>query len=54
MIYFWNLYKGSHTCIALLAQGYEVVVFDDFSNASEESIERIEKMAGKRPELMYC
>lgn len=44
-------YIGSHTCIALLAQGYEVVVFDDFSNASKESIERIEKIAGKRPEL---
>ena len=44
-------YIGSHTCIALLAQGYEVVVFDDFSNASKESIERIEKIVGKRPEL---
>lgn len=44
-------YIGSHTCIALLAQGYEVVVFDDFSNANKESIERIEKIAGKRPEL---
>ena len=44
-------YIGSHTCIALLAQGYEVVVFDDLSNASKESIERIEKIAGKRPEL---
>ena len=27
------------------------MVFDDFSNASKESIERIEKIAGKRPEL---
>lgn len=44
-------YIGSHTCIALLAQGYEVVVFDDLSNATKESIERIEKIAGKRPEL---
>ena len=44
-------YIGSHTCIALLAKGYEVVVFDDLSNASKESIEKIEKIAGKRPEL---
>ena len=44
-------YIGSHTCIALLTQGYKVVVFDDLSNASKESIERIEKIAGKRPEL---
>ena len=44
-------YIGSHTCIALLAQGYEVIVFDDLSNASNKSIERIEKIAGKRPEL---
>lgn len=44
-------YIGSHTCIALLSQGYEVVVFDDLSNASKESIDRIEKITEKRPEL---
>ncbi|HEY9190985.1 MAG TPA: UDP-glucose 4-epimerase GalE [Sulfurovum sp.] len=40
-------YIGSHTCILLLEAGYEVIVFDNFSNASKESIKRVEKIAGK-------
>ena len=31
-------YIGSHTCIELLRQGHEVVVMDDFSNSSEETM----------------
>ena len=44
-------YIGAHTSIALIAQGYQVAIFDDLSNASEESISRIEKITGTRPEL---
>lgn len=40
-------YIGSHTCVALLEAGYEIVVFDNLSNASKESIARIEKITGK-------
>ncbi len=41
-------YIGSHTCVALLAAGHEVVVVDDFSNSSQVVIDRIETIAGKR------
>jgi len=37
-------YIGSHTCIALIEAGYEIVIFDNFSNASKESIKRVEKI----------
>lgn len=38
---------GSHTCVELLNAGYEVVVLDNLSNASEESLKRVEKITGK-------
>ena len=34
-------YIGSHTCIALHEAGYEVVVYDNFSNSSREAINRV-------------
>jgi len=37
-------YIGSHTLILLVEAGYDVVVFDNFSNASRESICRVEKI----------
>ena len=37
-------YIGSHTLILLIEAGYEVVVFDNFCNASKESIKRVEKL----------
>ena len=40
-------YIGSHTCILLIEAGYDVIVFDNFSNASKESIKRVEKIVGK-------
>ncbi len=40
-------YIGSHTCILLIEAGYNVIVFDNFSNASKESIKRVEKIVGK-------
>lgn len=39
---------GSHTCVELLNAGYEVVVLDNLSNASEESLKRVEKITGKQ------
>lgn len=41
-------YIGSHTCLALLRGGHDVVVVDDFSNASPLALERVEKLAGRR------
>jgi len=39
---------GSHTCVELLNTGYEVVVLDNLSNASEESLQRVEEITGKK------
>ena len=31
---------GSHTCVELQQAGYDVVVYDNLSNASEKSLEK--------------
>jgi len=41
-------YIGSHTCVELLNEGYEVVVVDNLSNSSEKSLERVEQITGKK------
>jgi len=38
-------YIGSHTCIELIKDGYEVVVVDNLCNSSLESLKRVEKLA---------
>ena len=38
---------GSHTCVELLDAGYEVVVLDNLSNASEKSLDRVKAITGK-------
>ncbi len=40
-------YIGSHTCVELLEAGYDVVVVDNLSNSSRESLRRVEKITGK-------
>lgn len=40
-------YIGSHTCIELLNAGFEVVVFDNLSNSSLESLRRVEALTHK-------
>jgi len=40
-------YIGSHTCVNLLNQGWEVVVVDNLSNSSKESMKRVELITGK-------
>ncbi|HAI73303.1 MAG TPA: UDP-glucose 4-epimerase GalE [Alteromonas australica] len=40
-------YIGSHTVLQLLEQGYGVVVLDNLSNASAESLRRVEALTGK-------
>ena len=34
-------YIGSHTCVELLAAGYDLVVLDNLSNSSIASLERV-------------
>ncbi len=41
-------YIGSHTCVELLAAGYEVIVVDSLINSREESIRRIEEISGRK------
>ncbi|MBE6781177.1 MAG: UDP-glucose 4-epimerase GalE [Ruminococcaceae bacterium] len=41
-------YIGSHTCIELINAGYDVVVVDNLDNSSKKSIERVEKIVGKK------
>ena len=40
-------YIGSHTAIEMLNAGYEIIVADNFSNSSKESLRRVEKITGK-------
>jgi UDP-glucose 4-epimerase len=40
-------YIGSHTCIALLEAGYDVVVVDDLSNGSEQAVTEAAAIAGR-------
>ena len=40
-------YIGSHTCIELLNAEYQVVVVDNLSNSSRESLNRVEQITGK-------
>ena len=40
-------YIGSHTCVALLEAGYDVVVVDDLSNGSERAVAEAAAIAGR-------
>jgi UDP-glucose 4-epimerase len=40
-------YIGSHTCVALLEAGYDVVVVDDLSNGSEHAVSEAAAIAGR-------
>lgn len=40
-------YIGSHTSVQMLAAGHEIVIVDNLSNSSQESLKRVEKISGK-------
>mgnify|MGYP006193615635 CR=1 FL=1 len=42
-------YIGSHTTLALLQAGFDVVVLDNLSNSSAESLRRVAQIAGRAP-----
>ena len=42
-------YIASHTWLALLAAGFEVVGVDDFSNSSPEVLKRLQELSGRVP-----
>lgn len=41
-------YIGSHTCVELLNSDLGIVAIDDFSNSSFQSIDRVQKITGKK------
>lgn len=47
-------YIGSHTCVELLEQGHDLVVLDNLSNASAESLNRIREITGKSLEFILA
>ncbi|MDR2546084.1 MAG: UDP-glucose 4-epimerase GalE [Lachnospiraceae bacterium] len=47
-------YIGSHTVVELILAGYDVVIVDNLSNSSRESIERIKTITGKTPEFYHA
>lgn len=40
-------YIGSHTCVELLENGYDVIVVDNLCNSKEESLRRVQELTGK-------
>jgi UDP-glucose 4-epimerase len=41
-------YIGSHTVLELLNQGHQVIVVDNLSNSSEEALQRVQHITGKK------
>ena len=44
-------YIGSHTAVEMLEAGYDIVIADNFDNSSPKVLDRIERIAGRRPGL---
>ena len=47
-------YIGSHMAAELIHFRYQVIIADDLSNSSQDTIERIEKITGRRPVFYYA
>lgn len=47
-------YIGSHTCVALLQAGYEVLVLDNLCNGNMESIRRVEMITRKNIHFVHA
>jgi UDP-glucose 4-epimerase len=45
-------YIGSHTTLALLESGHDVVVLDNLANSSKESLNRVQDLAGRSAEFV--
>jgi len=41
-------YIGSHTCVELLNEGYEVIIVDNLSNSDKKAVDRIQTITGKQ------
>ncbi len=47
-------YIGSHTCLEMLAAGYDIVVLDNYYNAKPEALHRVQALAGKSFPFYEC
>jgi UDP-glucose 4-epimerase len=45
-------YIGSHTCVELINAGYQVVIIDNLSNSTADSLYGIEAITGVRPDFI--
>ena len=46
-------YIGSHTCVELLENGYDVVIMDNLYNSNKKAVDRVEQITGKKVSF-YC
>lgn len=44
-------YIGSHTCVELLDEGYDIIVVDNLSNSNPIALERVKEITGKNIKL---
>lgn len=47
-------YIGSHTVVELLAGGHQVVILDNLCNSKASVLDRVEKIAGRRPDFVHA
>lgn len=47
-------YIGSHTAVDLIAEGHAVCIVDNLANSKLSVIDRIERIAGRRPEFVHA
>jgi UDP-glucose 4-epimerase len=47
-------YIGSHTCVELAASGWTPIIVDNLCNSSDRVLERIERIAGCRPQFHHA
>jgi len=45
-------YIGSHTCVELSARGHEILILDNFCNASSKVLDHLELIMGSRPQCI--
>ena len=47
-------YIGTHTAVALIEAGYDVVIIDNFSNSEPSAVEGVEKIVGRKVAFEEC
>lgn len=47
-------YIGTHTAVALIEAGYDVVIIDNFSNSEPSALEGVEKIVGRKVTFEEC